>query len=280
MRPSCVPLPGPGDQAFQHAFQSFTVPARSPARTSALACRVPRTGTYKAGLLIRLRRCPCGGQHLRLVTVRMLYLMFVRLARVDGEQGFPMSRVGGRAWARAGARGDFRIHSAWLEGRSPCAMSLRGGGPSAIGAAVSGGRPAPSRLSARRVWMSWMAIEPSPTADATRLTEECRTSPAARTPGMLVSSEYGRRCSGQLQPSGSSSPVSRTRRRLLLPAGAASRCGDVLRSARTTRRPRRSCVRPCGYRAALAAADGPRRLRRPLQCRCAHLYAAWPRFPG
>ena len=42
-----------------------------------------------------------------------------------------------------------------------------------------------------------MAIEPSPTADATRLIEECLTSPAAMTPGMLVSSEYGRRSRGQ-----------------------------------------------------------------------------------
>lgn len=47
------------------------------------------SGTHKAGLLIRLRRCPCGRQHLRLVTVRMLYLMFVRLARVDGGAGIP-----------------------------------------------------------------------------------------------------------------------------------------------------------------------------------------------
>ena len=34
-----------------------------------------------------------------------------------------------------------------------------------------------------------MAMEPSPTAEATRFTAPWRTSPAANTPGMLVSSE-------------------------------------------------------------------------------------------
>jgi hypothetical protein len=37
-------------------------------------------------------------------------------------------------------------------------------------------------------WIWRMAIDPSPTADATRLTEPLRTSPAANTPGRLVSS--------------------------------------------------------------------------------------------
>ena len=41
-------------------------------------------------------------------------------------------------------------------------------------------------------WSNWIAIEPSPTADATRLTEPWRTSPAANTPGMLVSRRNGR----------------------------------------------------------------------------------------
>ena len=36
------------------------------------------------------------------------------------------------------------------------------------------------------------AVDPSPTAAATRLTEPCRMSPAAKTPGMLVSSHDGR----------------------------------------------------------------------------------------
>jgi hypothetical protein len=71
-----------------------------------------KNGTYKAGLLICLRRCPCGRQHLRLVTVRVLYPMFVRLAGWMAGQGFPMSRVDGRAGARVGAGWDFGIHSA------------------------------------------------------------------------------------------------------------------------------------------------------------------------
>ena len=45
-----------------------------------------------------------------------------------------------------------------------------------------------------------MQREPSPTAAATRLTDRQRTSPAANTPGMLVSSGSGARRSGH--PSG------------------------------------------------------------------------------
>ena len=37
-----------------------------------------------------------------------------------------------------------------------------------------------------------MAMEPSPTAEATLLTEPYRTSPAAKTPNMLVSRSSGR----------------------------------------------------------------------------------------
>ena len=36
-------------------------------------------------------------------------------------------------------------------------------------------------------WTNEIAIEPSPTADATRLTLPARTSPTAKTPGRLVS---------------------------------------------------------------------------------------------
>jgi hypothetical protein len=39
----------------------------------------------------------------------------------------------------------------------------------------------------RNPWTSWIAIAPSPTADATRFTELARTSPAANTPGELAS---------------------------------------------------------------------------------------------
>ncbi len=40
-------------------------------------------------------------------------------------------------------------------------------------------------------WMCRIAMAPSPTAEATRLTEPLRTSPAANTPGRLVSSIIG-----------------------------------------------------------------------------------------
>src|ERR1039458_3432742 len=43
-----------------------------------------------------------------------------------------------------------------------------------------------------------MAIEPSPTLEATRFTEPWRTSPTAKTPGTLVSSRLGSRSSVQL----------------------------------------------------------------------------------
>jgi hypothetical protein len=45
--------------------------------------------------------------------------------------------------------------------------------------------------SARYSWTGRIATEPSPTADATRLTEPCRTSPTAKTPGKLVSNPSG-----------------------------------------------------------------------------------------
>src|SRR4029079_9088102 len=57
-----------------------------------------------------------------------------------------------------------------------------------------GGR---AHASARYSWISETAIEPSPTALATRLIERARTSPATNTPGTLVSSTYGSRLSGQ-----------------------------------------------------------------------------------
>ena len=46
-------------------------------------------------------------------------------------------------------------------------------------------------------WTNETAIDPSPTADATRLTLPPRTSPTAKTPGRLVSSRCGGRGSGQ-----------------------------------------------------------------------------------
>src|SRR3954453_9386213 len=51
--------------------------------------------------------------------------------------------------------------------------------------------------SPRYWWMSETAIEPSPTALATRLIERARTSPATKIPGTVVSRRYGSRPSGQ-----------------------------------------------------------------------------------
>jgi hypothetical protein len=50
---------------------------------------------------------------------------------------------------------------------------------------------------ARKRWTSDTAIAPSPTAEATRLTEPWRMSPAANTPGALVSRNIGSRSSAQ-----------------------------------------------------------------------------------
>src|SRR5215207_1733838 len=51
--------------------------------------------------------------------------------------------------------------------------------------------PQPFCSPARYWWTSLTAIAPSPTAEAQRLIEPERTSPAANTPGMLVSSKNG-----------------------------------------------------------------------------------------
>src|ERR1700741_3575531 len=53
---------------------------------------------------------------------------------------------------------------------------------------------AQSSCSAR--WTSWTQIDPSPTAEATRLTLVERASPTQKTPGMLVSMRCGRRGRG------------------------------------------------------------------------------------
>src|SRR5215216_3600155 len=53
-------------------------------------------------------------------------------------------------------------------------------------------------LPSRYWWTCWMTTDPSPTADATRLTDCARTSPTANTPGTVVSNISGGRSS--LQP--------------------------------------------------------------------------------
>ncbi len=52
-----------------------------------------------------------------------------------------------------------------------------------------------------------MAMEPSPTAEATRFTAPWRTSPAANTPGMLVSRRNGLRSRGHARRCETSAPV-------------------------------------------------------------------------
>jgi hypothetical protein len=50
----------------------------------------------------------------------------------------------------------------------------------------------------RYSWMDWIAMLPAPTAEATRLIERWRTSPTAKTPGILVSNGNGARASSQV----------------------------------------------------------------------------------
>ena len=64
-----------------------------------------------------------------------------------------------------------------------------------------------SALAARYWWTKAIAMLPSPTAEATRLTGLKRTSPQAKTPGTLVSSRYGSRLCDQLPAFLRSSPV-------------------------------------------------------------------------
>jgi hypothetical protein len=60
-----------------------------------------------------------------------------------------------------------------------------------------------------RYWCtSWTAIAPSPTAEATRFTDREQTSPAANTPGRLVSRGKGSRCYRHVFGRASSGPVS------------------------------------------------------------------------
>ena len=72
----------------------------------------------------------------------------------------------------------------------------------------SNGEPLPLPLTcrtptlARCWWTNRTAMEPSPTAEDTRLIEPLRTSPAANTPGRLISKGYGSRASpAQTSPS-------------------------------------------------------------------------------
>src|SRR5437899_13010981 len=72
---------------------------------------------------------------------------------------------------------------------------------------LSGAALGPAHISFRYSWTNWTAIAPSPTAEATRLTDPERTSPAANTPVRLVSSRNGGRRRDQCGDRAKSAPV-------------------------------------------------------------------------
>ena len=120
-----------------------------------------------------------------------------------------------------------------------------------------------ANYSASARWTNETAIDPSPTADATRLTLPHRTSPTANTPGSEVSSRYGERSS---RPSGSGEIFLRQ-----VPSGL----DETLRIERDT------AIQPTGVRV------GPRhqeyvlniRDSLPRPCRRATAHAQDVRFP-
>src|SRR5437762_12424631 len=65
------------------------------------------------------------------------------------------------------------------------------GSPTGVGRIALGRYDRPCHSSFRYSCTNWTAMAPSPTAEATRLTEPERTSPAANTPVRLVSSRNG-----------------------------------------------------------------------------------------
>ena len=105
--------------------------------------------------------------------------------------------------------------------------------------------------SSRRRWASATAMAPSPTAPATRLVEPLRASPAAKSPGTLVSSGNGSRSSGQ--PAGRrpwarrSGPVEQVARPIDEDAGAGrpAGAGDAA-DAQEQRAGRQPLGRPLG----------------------------------
>ena len=121
-------------------------------------------------------------------------------------------------------------------------------------------------ISFRYSCTNWTAIDPSPTAEATRLTEPDRTSPAANTPGRLVSSRNGSRPLAQCGDRARAGPV-RTKpfSSLSISAGSQSVRGTApmkLNSAGVWMRPRlpRLLVDDLD-RAEVAVAVHPPRLR-------------------
>src|SRR6202011_5232212 len=135
-----------------------------------------------------------------------------RAPALDHPRRRPDPGHGGRPDPRAGH--SRRAH----RGRRRLCAALRGAvrGRSGRGGLKAGGAAsgrhciqlhlfAPVNAVARYSCTIRMAMEPSPTADATRLTEPCLTSPTANSPGMLVSNRRGGR--SWVQCSATSGPV-------------------------------------------------------------------------
>src|SRR4051794_21851959 len=119
-----------------------------------------------------------------------------RTLRTDAARARLAGPVRTRRVATTADRGDALLPRRAADRRQPAARRRR---LSAQTTAVS--------ASLRYWWTNAIAMLPSPTAAATRLTGPKRTSPHAKMPGMLVSSRYGSRSSSQRPAARTSEPV-------------------------------------------------------------------------
>src|SRR5216683_6015481 len=128
----------------------------------------------------------------------MSFLLFSRLGSF--EAGFPEAfGGGGHSFRGAGdlsegaSPGSGRKGSEGNSGRCSFLLSVCGGDPVPPILRLSRLRSncETAYISFKNSCTNWTAIAPSPTAEATRLTEPERTSPAAKTPGRLVSRRKG-----------------------------------------------------------------------------------------
>src|SRR5262249_39942574 len=121
-----------------------------------------------------------------------------QVAAIVRVRSTPISRVRAR-WAlrrRAVLRVPVgSVPHRMTEHRAPA----RGGpAPELHPVARTGGAVSARCDSSRNAWTSRTALQPPPTAAATRFTDPNRTSPTAKMPGRFVSSRYGGRASGHL----------------------------------------------------------------------------------
>jgi hypothetical protein len=103
-----------------------------------------------------------------------------RTAWTDGSEQGECFAYGTGVVATSNCLGSFTMTSPGTAAPEPANLFLIGAGLLAILA---------FRYSARTLWTNWTAIDPSPTAAATRFMLPDRTSPTANTPGRLVSSK-------------------------------------------------------------------------------------------